>query len=474
MSKRPNFLVIMSDQHRGDAMSCAGHSHVMTPTLDHLAARGVRFEHAYSTCPVCIPARRSFLSGQFPSTHGMLNNKDGCEWYPEATLPGELSKAGYHTCLVGRHMHQFPRRKRFGFDHVVHTGNMHEDDEYPQFPGYGEDPVKAHGLHPNGWTARPWHLDDSLHPTHRTVDSALRFLKRRDPSCPFFLVASFVAPHPPLNPPSFYFDRYLRTGVDSPIIGGWAEKPEGDGGGLHIGSFHCNLTGESLLSCKAGYYGLINHLDDQVQRLIWSGLELCPEVMENTWIIYTSDHGEMLGDHYRFRKNQPFEGSSHIPLIICPPAGMGGMDNGAVRSSAAILEDVMPTILDLAGVKIPDSVDGKSLAPLLKRGAADVIGRDFVHGENGGHTEVENYHYLTDGKVKYIWFSQDGRELLFDLERDPWECEDIARREDSLRQRWRLRLAKVLKDRCEGFSDGKQLFPGRKHERILPHVSEKR
>ena len=116
---RPNFLVFMTDQQRGDSLGCEGHPALLTPNMDSIAGAGTRFSRAYSTCPVCIPARRSFMSGQFPATHGLVAYRDGLEWNPPATLPGELAKAGYQTVLCGRSMHLHPARKRYGFDHMA-------------------------------------------------------------------------------------------------------------------------------------------------------------------------------------------------------------------------------------------------------------------------------------------------------------------------------------------------------------------
>ncbi len=455
----------MCDQFRGDALGVEGHPKVKTPNLDALATAGVRFEHAYSPCPMCIPARRSFMAGQFPATHGMLSNVEECEWYPAATLPGELKKAGYQTQLVGRDMHQHPRRKRFGFDEMTHCGDVHPDDLYDgKLPGHGYNPSWSHGLHANGRTARSWNLDDTLHPSCRTVDAALRFFDRRDPDCPFFLVASFAGPHPPLYPPEFYMNRYLRMGSHLPNIGTWAERPENDGVGLPMDCARACLEGEDLLSCQAGYYGMINHIDEQICRLLAPQCGLDRETAENTIIIFCADHGEMLGDHYMFRKSRPYEGAARIPLLMYVPEKFGCLSEAAC-STAVSLEDLMPTILELAGVDIPDSVDGVSLVPLLKGGS---IERGFVHAEHGDYDGLM-WHMLTDGREKYIWHSDDGSEQLFNLDDDPNELNDLSDSADL--DPWRRRLIEKLKGRPEGFTDGAKLIPGRAHEMTMAHVS---
>jgi arylsulfatase A-like enzyme len=124
------------------------------------------------------------------------------------------------------------------------------------------------GVMHNDWTARSWHMDESFHATNWAVSESLQFLDRRDPSCPFFLVTSILAPHPPLVPPAFYFDRYLRQELPTPAIGDWAAPPANDGMGLEASSDRVNLHGEMLRSVQAGYFGLINHVDDQIRRLL--------------------------------------------------------------------------------------------------------------------------------------------------------------------------------------------------------------
>ena len=202
MDSRPNFLLIMSDQHRGDCLSIERHPVLLTPNMDSIGGAGVRFTRCYSPCPSCIAARRSLLSGQEPATTGMVGYRDGVEWEAPTTLPGALRNAGYQTYLVGRSMHQFPPRKRYGYDEMevnCHMGASDHDDWLAQAGPQDSGGWFGGGVMHNDWTARPWHLDDHLHFTNWTVTRALRFLQRRDPSCPFFLTVSFIAPLPSRN-----------------------------------------------------------------------------------------------------------------------------------------------------------------------------------------------------------------------------------------------------------------------------------
>ncbi|MCA1810068.1 MAG: sulfatase-like hydrolase/transferase [Lentisphaerae bacterium] len=399
---QPNILLFVTEQHRGDCLSIENHPVLMTPNMDNIAGRGARFTRAYSNCPTCIAARRSLLSGQFPATHGVVGYKEGVEWEIADTLPAVLARSGYETCWVGRSMHQYPADKNFGFEHMIKSDHRSESgNDYMRYlqerrPDDWEG-LYGTGVMHNDRTARPWHLDEDLHPTNWTVHEALRFLRNRDQSRPFFLVVSFIAAHPPLLPPAFYLERYLRTGVPEPVIGDWSEPPPAGGLGLDVGSRQVDLRGEALLSARAGYYGLLNHLDDQLRRILNPVQGIDKMTHGNTAVMLTSDHGEMLGDHYLWHKIAPYEPSARVPLLLRAPERFG-IRAGAVIDQAVCLADVMPTILELAGAPIPAGVDGRSLLPLL-RGVTEGW-RDYVHIEH-----APMHQSLTDGREKYIWFA---------------------------------------------------------------------
>jgi arylsulfatase A-like enzyme len=467
---QPNFLIFMTEQHRGDCLGLERHPVLLTPNMDEIGARGVHFTRAYSSCPICVPARRSFLTGMFPASHGALSNTED-EWdFP--TLPGELRKAGYHTGWVGRSPHQSPPRKRYGFDQMVLDEFRLPDDEYKEFLARnqpeGAGGYYGSGIKHNDWTARPWTMDNNLHETHWTVTEALAFLRKRDPSAPFCLVVSFLASHPPLIPPAFYMERYLRTGVPDPVIGDWARRPVNDalGNGVAPQNQQVNLTGEALLSARAAYYGLINHVDDEIHRLLNPVDGIGWETLNNTVIMLCSDHGEMLGDHYLFWKGKPYDPACRVPLLVRAPERFG-LDMGSQVAQPVGLEDIMPTALEMAGVEIPDTVEGRSLLPLMRGEPAPW--RPWIHIEFS-----PLFHCLTDGREKYAWFVPDGREQFFDLTSDPKECHDLIA--DPARAErigwWRGQLIEELKGRPEGFTDGRRLIPGRPYPPLLLRVSD--
>jgi len=465
MAERPNFLFIMTDQQRGDCLGLDGHPVLLTPNMDTIGRRGSAFAHCHTTCPSCIAARRSLMSGQFPPTHGIVGYRDGIEWDAPPTLPGVLSDAGYHTFLAGRSMHQHPPRKRYGFDHMALHG---WDTDYGAWlernAPEGAGGYYGTGVMHNDWTAHPWHLDEHLHNTNWTVTGALKFLQNRDPSCPFFLAVSFIAPHPPLIPPAFYMERYLRMDLPDPVIGDWATPPDEADLRAGVSPNKVDLTGEALRSCRAAYYGLINHVDDQIRRILNPVLGIDRTTGSNTVVIFTADHGEMLGDHYCWRKQVPFEGAARIPLLIRAPERFG-LKPGLRPEQPVCLEDIMPTVLEMAGLDVPDTVEGRSLLPLMRGEKTEW--RSHLHIEHAPLHQT-----LTDGKEKYVWFVADGRELLFDLDADPKERHDLSGDPEAAGrlERWRRLMVEELRGRPEGFSDGEHLIPGRPYSAVLPHA----
>lgn len=496
--KRPNILLIMTDQLRGDCLGIAGHPDVKTPYLDTLAAQGTLFSHAYTACPSCIAARAALHTGMSQEHHRRVGYRDGIPWRYEHTMAGELAKAGYYTQCVGK-MHVAPLRNYLGFHHVeLHDGYLHAarrfDMPYQQSQFVADDyfywlrqqkgadaDVTVSGIECNSWIARPFPYEEKYHPTNWVTDRCLDFLRRRDPDMPFFLMASYLRPHPPFDAPACYFDLYRDRALTPPHVGDWA-----DAGLLRErGRVFDSLTGpedpELIRQAQIGYYACITHLDHQIGRLLMALHDF--GVRDNTVILFTSDHGEELCDHHHFRKSLPYEGSTHIPLILSGNPGLTGLTPGSVCRRVAELRDIMPTLLEIAGADVPDSVDGQSLLPLLQTdcvprlagGGADAPAhaegtgwRTWLHGEHV-YGSLSN-HYIVTETDKFCWFSQSGREQYFQLSTDPHELHDRIG-DPSCRDRiaWlRGLLIDVLKDRPEGFSDGKCLITGRECPVWLP------
>ncbi|MCC2686199.1 MAG: sulfatase [Paenibacillaceae bacterium] len=463
---RPNILLIMTDQQRWDTLGCYGNRTIETPNLDWLAAQGTVFTHAYTSTPSCIPARATLITGMDPWNTGILGMGRGQGPMGggfEHTLPGELARVGYHTQGVGK-MHFHPQRALNGFHNTVldESGRAESPSfvsDYRQWFAAnrtGDYGSTDHGIDWNSWMARSWHAPEFLHPTNWTINESIKFLQERDPNRPFFLKTSFARPHSPYDAPSYYFDLYNQKEMPKAFVGDWATVHDVPKDAANPDAWHGVRTDEEIHRARAGYYGSINHIDHQIGRLL---TELKKSKLDqNTLIIFTSDHGDMLGDHNLWRKTYAYEGSAHIPMIVRLPASMR-KSSADVVDQPVCLQDIMPTILDAAGLEIPDTVDGASLLPLIRGESAPW--REYVHGEHSTcYAEIQEMQFLTDGYWKYIWLPRVGTEQLFDLRRDPGECRDLsgeAEYRDEL-LRWRHRLIDVLSPRNAGLTEGDQLI----------------
>jgi len=454
----PNIILILADQMRGDCLGAAGHPVVETPFLDYLASRGAFFRRAYSAVPSCLPARAILWTGQDQWHTGVLGMGPGGIPIPNDfphTLPGEFRNAGYRVHLVGKgHFH--PPRTSMGFE----TAELDEEARLPDcdyrrwFAREAPEGVTPddHGVHFNSWHAHPWHTEERLHPTAWTLWRALEFLRRRDRSRPYFLNISFTRPHSPYAPPAWYFDRYYRRATPPPVVGDWASRHDDPFTALDPNAWRGQMRPEAIHRARSGYLGEISFLDTQIGRLLHFFEREDPESFRRTWIIFTSDHGDMQGDHHLWRKTYAYEGSARIPLLIVPPL-RSEFPIADHRPDACVeLRDLMPTILEAAGLPIPPTVEGLSLLPLLRGERAPF--RPYVHGEHlACYAPEMEMHYLTDGRRKFIWYSRTGEEQFFDLEQDPGECHN--RIEDPARQSeialWRNRLTEILEQRTCGW-----------------------
>jgi arylsulfatase len=459
---RPNILLIVTDQQRADALGIAGHPVLQTPFLDEIAASGIRFTNAYSACPVCVPARRTLMTGAKAAHHGVTMNYDTHLDLP--TLPGELTRAGFHTHLCGK-LHLYPSRKLHGFMSADwadsptqwHIGRFRND--YQRFliehGVFGPDMASAGGMTANGWAARPFHMDERFHFTTWTVEMALRFLERRDATVPFFLKVSIYAPHQPFVPPAYYFDKYMQMDLpDEPPVGDWARVYDGPQRGLSVNAWRISLEKDQQRRMMAGYFGSIEHIDNQIGRLL-------KHIPRNTAIMFVSDHGEMLGDHQWTRKRTPYEGSSKIPFVLRLPPGASAKQGRTIDKPVELM-DVMPTLLDIAGVECPHTVDGQSVMDLVRDEGTPW--RDYIHGECSKIVTMNSgVQFITTGKHKYIYYPGPGIEQFFDLENDPKEMVNLI--DDPAWQssiaHYRDILIRELDGRSEGFvKDGKLTVTG--------------
>lgn len=481
---KPNIVLMMVDQMRGDCLGVNGNEFIETPNLDMMATEGYNFENAYTAVPSCIASRAAILTGMSQKSHGRVGYEDGVSWNYENTIASEFSKAGYHTQCIGK-MHVYPERNLCGFHNIMlHDGYLHfarnkegkastqieQCDDYLKWfrekKGHNVDLIDI-GLDCNSWVSRPWGYEENLHPTNWVVNESIDFLRRRDTSKPFFLKMSFVRPHSPLDPPKFYFDMYKDEDLPSPLMGDWANKEDEENRGKDINCIKGIINKKALKRAKAAYYGSITHIDHQIGRFLIALSEYGE--LNNTIFLFVSDHGDMMGDHNWFRKGIPYEGSSRVPFFIYDPGNLLKGKKGKVFDEVLELRDIMPTLLDFAHISIPNTVEGLSLKDLIEE--RDSTWREYIHGEHS--FGEDSNHYIVTKKDKFIWFSQRDEEQYFDLEKDPKELtnrinsEEYKERIDYLRKI----LIKELDGREEGYTDGNRLLKGHPVS-TLKHIRE--
>lgn len=473
----PNILLICVDQWRADCLGVEGHPTVETPHLDRLAQNGYRFRHAYSATPTCVPARAGLLTGLTPSNHGFVGYDDRRDWHYETTLPSVLADAGYHTQCIGK-MHVHPARNLLGFHNVVlHDGFLHREraktddsgliDDYRYWLrdelGQGTDDTDS-GIACNGYVAGTWPYHERHHPTTWTTQQSIDFLRRRDPTKPFFLKASYHRPHPPLDPPASFLERYRPKPLPEIPVGDWAtpELP------THRG-YDSPVPHDAAQQdyARRAYYAQMTFIDHQLNRLFMALFQ--SGAWAKTAIFFVSDHGEMLFEHNQVGKAMPFEASARVPFILSlPPAQAEHFGADAPRTVDQLVElrDILPTCCDLAGVPIPDTVDGKSVLPLLRGETGGW--REHLHGEHV--YGVDSNQWLVTEREKYVWYSQSGRELLFDIEADKGEMHDHSSTHPERTAHFRELLIEELEGREEGFVADGALIAGRPQSATLPHA----
>ena len=413
--KRPNILLIMSDEHDPAVTGCYGHALVQTPNLDRLAAAGVLFENAYCNNPICVPSRMSFLTGKYASDVNVFDN--GSPLASEIpTFAHYLEASGYDTTLCGR-MHMVGPDRLHGFGRRL----LDDKNEWVQF---GQGPVRT----PEARRASNSHVTECgpgpprwLDYDRTVTDLSERFLQDRaaKPSDrPWCLVASFMYPHFPLFAPQKYLDLYPQDRIELPDLGDETLDSQHPAIRQLRYFFHNDhpLPEELTRTALASYFALVTLTDEHIGRLL-SVVDSSP-LRENTVVIYLSDHGEMAGQHGIWQKQCFYESSVRVPLIVRGPH----LDSGARAKENVSLVDILPTLLDLAGTSIPAGLRGRSLLPLLRGGA---IPEQVVVAEYHAQGMLSAGYMAKKGNLKYNYYV-DCSPQLFDLAADPDEFVNLA------------------------------------------------
>lgn len=442
----------MDDQHRGDCIGAAGADWLETPNLDKLASEGVLFRKAYSSIPSCLPARTAILTGKSPWAHGILGYYNPADRY-EYEMPRMFTDAGYRTHAVGKN-HFIPMRNTHGYESVLLEEGWHsvikgdpKCDYQLWFEQVAPDlDMNATGLHYTDHRGgRIFAFADSLHPTYWTAQRAINFLKSYKESQPWFLKVSFQRPHPPFDPPKRWDDRYNEKSFPMPSVGAWAEKKYGEKKGSLENMTNAtsgNFSEEEIRDALRSYYAGISYVDEQIGRII-QALKSRGEY-ENTLILFTADHGDMMGDNHIWRKCRAYEGSANVPMILRWPENISvESSRGQIRNELIELRDVLPTFLNATGMPKPAEIDGESMLDILN----GKKWRTMLDLEHAQIYEPDNaWTCLTDGKYKYIYFTLTGQQQLFDLSNDPKELRDLAleNEHNNLVQEWRQKMINHL------------------------------
>lgn len=429
MSQRPNILWYCTDQQRFDTIGALGNPHVRTPTLDALVKSGVAFERAYCQSPICTPSRSSFMTGMYPAR--LRNTRNGNESFPEhpPVITKLIAESGYDCGLVGKfHLQSSGKRTEprlddgFSFWKFSHAPR----DDWPEGHDYA-DWVRAKGGDLDALRESADRVPTELHQTTWCTEMALEFLDRERDG-PWLLNLNPYDPHPPFIPPKSYAEQFDPADMPGPHFR--PSDPETQAK-LADCDFQDEVRSPEEHDAKrkqADYYAMIAQIDDQFARIL-RRLEETGE-LENTVIVFTSDHGETLGDHGLMYKGCRFyEGLVRVPLIFSCPARF----RQNLRSEALVeLLDLTATLLDLAEAPQPEYQQGRSLLPILAGEAPPERHRDFVrceyfdaldpHFTGGSGTFGTMYR---DESHKLSVYHGKGVGELYDLDADPWEHENL-------------------------------------------------
>jgi arylsulfatase A-like enzyme len=426
--RKPNILFLLTDQWRADALGYTGDPNVKTPNIDRLATQGVNFTHAVAGCPVCCPTRASLMTGQRPLTHGVFMN--------DVPLPDEavtvaevLAASGYLTGYIGKwhldgrgRLSYTPPRRRQGFKYwkAVECTHNYNESYY-----YADSPEK-----------RKWKGYDAI---SQTRDAQAYIREHAHGDKPFFLFLSWGPPHAPYDTaPAKYRALYKPAKIKV--------RP-------NIEPSYLQKARENL----AGYYAHATALDDCVANLRMTLAET--GIAENTILVFTSEHGDLLGSHGFYKKQQPYEESIRVPLLIHYPKGLGM--EARTLDAPINSEDIMPTLLGLCGVEIPTSVEGLDYSGYLRGEENPSDGTALITCPQpfGQWSRKRGGREFRGIRTSRYTFTRDlkGPWLLFDNEKDPFQLDNLANRSEHAKLQ--AKLDAILQRKLEETQD--EFLPGK-------------
>lgn len=446
-SDTPNILFLFTDQLRADCIAALGNSIIKTPNIDRLVRQGTAFTKCYTPSPVCCPARHSLTSGLPPHITGCVDNVEGVEKRP--SFMEKLGECGYQTHGIGK-MHFSPELGDWGFESRDVSEELFEDgvsDDYRDFlvdNGY-EHVLDPHGLRSESYyLPQPSQLPEKLHHSHWVADRSIDFLSQRDKQRPFLLWSSFIKPHPPFESPNPWGRLYRMHEMDEPLLPVNGEehwtfwnKVQNRYKYMDGGGYNRYLS----RSIKAAYYGTISFIDYNIGRI----LDSLGDEIENTLIVFSSDHGELLGDFGCYGKRSMLDPSCRVPMI----ARLSGVFPANARCDhPTSLVDLFPTFVSLARKQDSySSPEGITLMDAL--GSANqnrIVFSQFSQNQLG-------LYMATDRNWKYIYSAADHKEWLFDLVKDPFEIENRIDDSEYAAPLKRLKQACIKRFQIDGYTE---------------------
>ena len=415
MTQKPNVLFLLSDQHNRNIAGFAGNRIVQTPNLDRLASESVQFDAAYCQFPLCTPSRISMWTGVLPYRARALSNYAPIP--PEfVTIPEHFEKHGYVTCGVGK-MHAGGVRPMNGFQFRPYG------DLIPNcFCGHQPDPIET--AKDQAWTrhdighfpfAGASEIPESLLQESVVTKESLAFIKAHCEG-PWFVCAGYSRPHHPLTAPERCFRRYWPDGPElSPLPDGFPDRIHPHDRFIADDYRLAEFSEEARRRGLAAYYASVDFMDDCIGDLI-AGLER-EGLLENTIVVYTSDHGDLASEHGLWWKRSYYDGSTGVPLLIRAPGDLHVRVGDVVE-----LLDIFPTLCDLCGLPTPDGLDGETLMPFC--GSTGTRRKDFARSDHICRPETV-FRMIRTPKWKYVEFPEYPP-VLFDMERDPNEERNLA------------------------------------------------
>ena len=439
--KSHNLLFLMTDQFTNNALGCVD-GRVMTPYLDRICRNGIRFDRCYSNAPLCLPARACLATGSYPTELGIMDNSAIGLTMQSQTWMQRIRDAGYETSMFGKvHLHRFPRDMQ-DIKHHTQNNGYQIVDEVPGPRTYGMirssyyDYLEERGLlelyredmrlrYKEGpvYDSRPTPLKTQDYADVFIADRALKYLENVSGETPWFCTVGFGGPHDPWDTPAEYVDRYKDVTPSTPLprpISLNPDRPRGVYDDILSGQYDGSLTEEILrmrpedvTALRRSYYGHVTLIDDQIGRIL-SCLEQ-RDMLENTIIVFTSDHGEQNGDYGLLFKQTFFESSVRVPLIIALPEGNNGFDTQLIEQPVELM-DLGVTLCDLLGLN-EEMAHARSLQPLMRGGEPK---KHRVISQLFGETMI------LKNDIKAVFNQNEEIYLLFDLAADPTESCNLA------------------------------------------------